>query len=217
MMMIPHHSSHCFHTLYQVHWQAVIYCLFIHCTNTPARNVPISIMKANKLLSCILFVLPSFVFVAASSQEATGAASKLHGASPDRFIPASPLIMAAVCREGVVVIAAHTSDEDEPLLYYSAGQEDNESQDFADLPSDFAGPFRIHSVDTYGTTMLACGWRADCDTLVARARTLAAAELQRHGPLDLSMSYMRYLTSEVSLYMSECAVSEGVCINSLLG
>lgn len=132
---------------------------------------------------------------------------------PDRFVQAAPLIVAAVCRDGVAVIAAHTSDEDEPLLYYqpeSSISKPNDIQPFLDLPENFAGPFRIQSIDAYGTTMLTCGWRADCDALVRRAVAMAAAETRRYGEMGSSASYAKFLASEISLYLAQCAVSEWV-------
>jgi hypothetical protein len=55
-----------------------------------------------------------------SSPSAAASAAGLEGvnvASP--FVSAAPLIVAAVCRDGVAVVAAHTSTDDEPLLYHS--------------------------------------------------------------------------------------------------
>lgn len=151
---------------------------------------------------------------ASSPSEGPKGNGKLYGLSPDKFVQASPLVMAAVCRDGVAVVAAHTSDEDEPLLYYSPAGADKpaaEDGDYLDLPDTFAGPFRIHAIDAFGTTMLASGWRADCDEIVARARDLSSAEVQRYGPpISGSMSYARYLTAELSLFMALCVVSEGV-------
>jgi hypothetical protein len=174
---------------------------------------------------CVLFL---FIRL---SLAAVGSGERGHGLKPDKFVQASPLIVAAVCRDGVAVITAHTSDQDEPLLYYShevdCGEEDEDnisttqsnkstSQSsselpFLDLPRDYAGPLRIHAIDAYGTTMLACGWRSDCDALVARARALAAAEVRRYGPPAAgSISYAKYMTTEVSLHMVQCALSDRV-------
>jgi hypothetical protein len=151
--------------------------------------------------------------------------------------------VAAQCRNGVACIAAHTpaspdSDEEgnEPLLYHhslaeavpgSGGdQEENESTGnkdghFLDLPGNFGGPFRIQSVDSFGTSLLSTGWRADCDSLVERCRALAAAELKHFGPPPSASGraitsrspgfygYGRFMASELSLYMAQCAVLEG--------
>jgi hypothetical protein len=189
-----------------------------------------SFRVVDRLCVLLLFIRLSLAAVGSDRSAQRGG----HGLKPDKFVQASPLIVAAVCRDGVAVITAHTSDQDEPLLYYSheveCGQDGEEDEDnkpsqsskstttsqsselpYLDLPRDYAGPLRIHAIDAYGTTMLACGWRSDCDALVARARALAAAQVRRYGPPAAgSISYAKYMTSEVSLHMVQCALSDRV-------
>lgn len=124
----------------------------------------------------------------------------------DRFVQAAPLIVAVVCHDGVLVVAAHTSDHDEPLLFFShvdhdpaarvpaeesvPSQRTDDADDnhhptpgfYRDLPLDYAGPFRIQAVDRFGTTLACTGWRADCDALVHRAKALSAGEALQFGP-----------------------------------
>lgn len=145
----------------------------------------------------------------------------LHGVSPDRFVQGAPLTVAAVCRDGVALLAAHAPDDDEPLLYHrhfdENGVDERPNQDstenspaFQDLPSDFGGPFRIHPIDGTGTVLASTGWRADCERLVAVAQSLASSERLRYGPPDIGQIYPQYLATELSLYMAQCAASEGV-------
>ena len=150
---------------------------------------------------------------------------KVEGIQPDKFVQAAPLVIAAVCSDGVAVIAAHTLDENEPLLYFSSADQGSHprselstpSTPLLDLPESFGGPFRIQTIDAYGTTLLATGWRADCDFLVEQAREMAAAEQLRHGtPSDSSSFYVSLLARELSLFMAQLAVSEGVRLYSLL-
>jgi hypothetical protein len=152
----------------------------------------------------------------------------LHGVSPDRFVQGAPLTVAAVCRDGVALLAAHAPDDDEPLLYHrhfdENGVDERPNQDstenspaFQDLPSDFGGPFRIHPIDGTGTVLASTGWRADCERLVAVAQSLASSERLRYGPPDIGQIYSQYLATELSLYMAQCAASEGLRALSCVG
>jgi hypothetical protein len=164
----------------------------------------------------------SSLILLADGSSASSASSGMEGASP--FVSAAPLIVAAVCRDGVAVVAAHTSTEDEPLLYHSTLQdhidEDSDSNgvNVQDLPLDYGGPFRIHSIDSFGTTLVSAGWRSDCEVLANSCRSIAASQLARMGPppaadtAGSSTLYGHFLATELSLYMSTCAVSERVRI-----
>jgi hypothetical protein len=161
--------------------------------------------------------------------DGSSASSALEGAAgASQFVSAAPLIVAAVCRDGVAVVAAHTSTEDEPLLYHSTlddsaveskdseGDEHSVSigvKDVQDLPLDYGGPFRIHTIDSFGTTLVSAGWRSDCEVLANSCRSIAASQLASYGPPDTGSSlYGHFLATELSLYMSTCAVSERVRI-----
>jgi hypothetical protein len=160
----------------------------------------------------------------ADGSSASSALGGMEGASP--FVAAAPLIVAAVCRDGVAVVAAHTSTEDEPLLYHStldnsdSAVENKDSDENSvggiknvqDLPLDYGGPFRIHTIDSFGTTLVSAGWRSDCEVLANTCRSIAASQLASYGPPDTNGSslYGHFLAKELSLYMSTCAVSERV-------
>lgn len=130
------------------------------------------------------------------------------------------------CRDGIAIVAAHTSFEsDDPLLFYNAEEEeeeeekeastaikkkddehDDEKPPFLDLPFTYSGPLRIQSVGSAGTALVACGWRADgSGRLLYKAREFADAERQTFGEESSSI-----LPSQLALYMAECAVSERV-------
>jgi hypothetical protein len=144
----------------------------------------------------------------------------LHGLKPDTFVLAAPLIVAAVCQDGVVVLAAHTTADDEPLLYHSypdgdsnSSNETTASSPFQDLPSTFGGPFRIQPIDAFGTTLVCTGWRADCERLITRCRALATTEMSQFGAPSQRSIYGRYLATELSFYMAQCALSERVSMH----
>jgi hypothetical protein len=176
------------------------------------------------LTSCLCW---SSLILLADGSSASGGLEGATGVSP--FVSAAPLIVAAVCRDGVAVVAAHTSTEDEPLLYHSTLQDsdvenkdsDSDSdvhsvevggKDVQDLPLDYGGPFRIHTIDSFGTTLVSAGWRSDCEVLANSCRSIAASQLARMGPPDTAGSslYGHFLATELSLYMSTCSISERV-------
>lgn len=142
---------------------------------------------------------------------------------PDPFVEAAPLIVAVACRNGAVIIAAHTLGTDEPLIYDSWLPEDSEDKGcdervestscaFRNLPADYKGPFRIHSVDRYGSALVSSGWRADCEVLVEKCRSLCQIELNRFGPpSQLDGNYANMIATDLSCYLAQCAVSERVC------
>ncbi len=129
------------------------------------------------------------------------------GMKLDSFVTAAPLVLGAVCRDGVALIAAHTSSAEEPLLYTIHQQSSDDW--FLDLPENYAGPFRIRRVDRCGTAFVACGWRADGDYLWDKVKAVAAAEILQYGPPSMTY-YRKYLASQLSLCMAQCALSDQV-------
>ncbi|GAX19272.1 hypothetical protein FisN_4Lh153 [Fistulifera solaris] len=127
------------------------------------------------------------------------------GTELDPFVTAAPMVLGAVCKDGVALIAAHTSSAEEPLLYSVHPQSSDDW--FLDLPENYAGPFRIRLVDRYGTVFVACGWRADGDYLWEKVKEVAAAEFLQHGPPSMTY-YRKYLASQLSLCMARCALSD---------
>jgi hypothetical protein len=101
---------------------------------------------------------------------------------------------------------------------------------FQNLPSHYAGPFRIQVIDPSSClAMASTGWRADCDDLVRTARAMAAHELSRYGPpsggaaangSDGDADADRrgtVLSCDLSLYLARCAVSEEVRPSEIQG
>jgi hypothetical protein len=125
----------------------------------------------------------------------------------DSFVTAAPMVLGAVCKDGVALIAAHTSSAEEPLLYSIHPQPSDDW--FLDLPENYAGPFRIRSVDRFGTAFVACGWRADGDYLFEKIKEVAATEILKYGSPSMT-HYRKYLASQLSLCMAQCALSDQV-------
>lgn len=140
----------------------------------------------------------------------------LAGVSPDPFVAAAPLIIAAVCSDGVILVAVHTTFANEPLLSddtvssSSSTSSTNNSTSLQDLPKSYRGPFRIYSIDGFGTGLICAGWRADGQILAEYCRSVASDELAVFGEPRQNDDYGNYLASETSLWMAQCAVSERV-------
>ena len=157
---------------------------------------------------CVLLVGPSAAGPASSSSNAR-----------DKFVEASPLILALACRDGVALIAAHTADV--PLLYDDDDIDDNKQEDgafFRDLPETFGGPFRLQTIAGGGNTgsstsscasaMLTAGWRSDAARLVDAARSI---DREYRETLGESSPTPYTLASNLSRYMAICAGTDGVC------
>ena len=142
----------------------------------------------------------------------------LKGIAPDPFVAASPLIVAAVCSDGIAMVACHTASTEEQLLRPKERQQEQEETDkegtFAkfwnDLPANHGGPFRIHKIDRSGTYLMAAGWRADCDMLLEKIRSIALQEVAVFGAPQWGLPYGRLLAQDASLWMAQVAVSEQV-------
>ena len=134
----------------------------------------------------------------ARSAEASPSSSLPVHCRHDRFVSSSPLAVAAVCADGVALLAVHTAPSAEALLMeedaaehqdtelYSGDSARVEREDASnsfppDLPLSSRGPFRIEMVDDRGTAILTAGWRADCVALADRCRSVAAAEAAEYG------------------------------------
>jgi len=129
----------------------------------------------------------------------------------DPFVAASPLVVALACRDGVALVAAHTSDT--PLLYRDDDDEQRiqpeEEGYFRDLPGNFVGPLRLHSVSGQ-TALLTAGWRADAARLVDTARAMDANQQQAFGDEKVT-PYV--LASDLSNYMAICAGGGGGAVS----
>lgn len=193
---------------------------------------------------CILVLVRLFIIAEASSSSSSNiriAVPKLeplplHGTKPDKFVASAPLIVAAVCKDGVAIVATHTAPLSEPLLMDEANsnQDENENENNEatndndstdddssssrttnlprDIPLSFRGPFRIQSVDGLGTTCSCAGWRTDGEQLASAFRSLATLEADRFGAPIHAIEYGHFLAEEASTWMAHCAVSSSVSI-----
>lgn len=185
------------------------------------------------------FFLAVAAVVAAStwaSVPSLATAQSKPGATPGRvdpFVTSAPLIVGAICSDGVALIALHTSFADEPLLL-DADEPLLESEDdtqgtsdiqvdnsatkkssngtisIGDVPRSYRGPFRISAVDGFGTGMVCAGWRSHGQLMVDYCRDLAKEELQVFGPPRMTTTYCqeygRYLAQQTSAWMAYSAI-----------
>jgi hypothetical protein len=182
-------------------------------------------MSLKNIIQCylvLLWLLFLSVAVEASSNLASAnqAEAKLIGVSPDRFVAAAPLVVGATCSDGIVLIAVHTMFADEPLLLDADNEKETSDegdigtntthQKCHDLPREYRGPFRIYSVDSFGSSLACAGWRADGQTLAKYCRHVAREETALFGVPRQTSDYGNYLASEASSWMARSALSERV-------
>lgn len=177
------------------------------------------------LIQCLFLLTPG-------ANGSTSAASKstlgLVGTRPDPFVAASPLLVAAVCADGIAMVATHTVSATERLLR-SDGWMDETNNNSGDKNTDQqpqtgpykdllvesgGGPYRIQSIGGSSSchALLAAGWRADCDLLTAKVRSLWSKETAVYGPSKWGLPLARQLADEASWWMTQCAASESVRI-----
>jgi hypothetical protein len=117
----------------------------------------------------------------------------------DPFVEAAPLIIAAVCQNGVALIALHHPTPD-PLIFLD-DEDDRHNEDdgnyfyqnntetsnttarhqngFRDLPHWYAGPFRIHNLNHPSEEpiiLMGSGWRADTEQWIDHGKNLVRRE-----------------------------------------
>jgi hypothetical protein len=113
--------------------------------------------------------------------------SKLTGTKPDPWVSAAPLVVAAVCSDGIALVALssgnNTVDDDTVLQNREV--------------------LRIHQVDGDGTALLCAGWRTDSEWLANKGRSLVAQHVATFGASSVS----DYLPQDMSLWMASCASS----------
>jgi hypothetical protein len=196
-------------------------CLGVHGDSSrKQRRSSSSTVMIVKLIRGLWISAQCLVVAAASSASSKSEFPPLRGLRPDLFVQAAPLVVAMACRDGVAILAAHPSPSSEPLLHYDPEEEEehaaddqkrqdesyDKNQPFLDLPLSYSGSLRIQSVGTVVSALVTCGWRADGNVrLVNAARALAADEFQTLGEESSSI-----LPTQLSLFMAQCAVMEGV-------
>jgi hypothetical protein len=155
----------------------------------------------------------STVVLASSTKSSQGDQNRA-GTKADRFVEASPLTVAAVCRDGIAILATHAAAAHDPLLLENMSashRPDEEGEAPRDLPRSSRGPFRIGALDAAGSVLVSAGWRTDCAALASQCRSLAASEMSRYGDGSHgTMEYGRYLAEGASTWMAHCAFSDNV-------
>jgi 20S proteasome alpha/beta subunit len=141
----------------------------------------------------------------------------LFGVKPDKFVDAAPLIVAASCEDGVAMIAVHGSSLEDDLVFDDSNEKGDALVILKDLPTNYRGPRRIHSLDGFGSSLICAGWRTDGDTLAEKCRSLASEELDRFGEPNADQGYGRYLAQEASFFLAQCASSDDSRAMSCVG
>lgn len=185
-------------------------------------DTPSTIMSGQTITqSCSVLYRLLFLWVALKSSSNLVSANqqgpKLFGVSPDRFVASSPLVVGVSCSDGAVLVAVHAMFAEEPLLV-DADEESRTLNDgtnttnrrLLDLPRQYRGPFRIYSVDSFGSCLVSAGWRTDGQTLAKYCRHLARDEISLFGVPCQTADHGKYLASEASVWMARSALSERV-------
>jgi hypothetical protein len=136
------------------------------------------------------------------------------------LVVAAPVVAAAVCRDGIVLLAGHAAAAGSLLSPTDRSSEaitppeqpTVETSLLQDLDVDFAGPFRIQSMDRQGTTLLTVGWRPDADLLTRAARRMVADEREVLG--TLSVLPPQVLAAQVAGVLAELALVGQVSFES---
>ena len=143
----------------------------------------------------------------------TLAASAIPPAGINPLVLSSPVVTAAVCRDGIVLCAIHSPGM--ALLTHEEedGDDDKDATDdkeetaatvLKDLPVDFSGPFRIQSLDLQGTTLLTAGWRADASYFTTKAQGIVSDEREMVGTTAAAV-----LACQFSLLLATAAAMSG--------
>ena len=195
--------------------------------------IQVSLITNNNVWK-ILLVVPSISHVAASVSRNTVKSSsaappdnnkKLLNA-PNRFVSAAPLVIAAVCEDGVALVAFHLTTADNSLLFEETKQSNTEEPHIRDLSDRHLGALRIMPLDDEGTALVCVGWRTDCNIFASQCRSIAARERDQYGTRILldgesietrrirSFSFGHFLANEAFKWMAQCHYSENVRIVS---
>lgn len=118
------------------------------------------------------------------------------------LVVAAPIVAAAICKDGIVLLALHHN------VHFNNNRDDDDNDDLLlqDLPVDFAGPFRIQSLDFQGTALLTAGWRADAHYLTATTQSIVKDEIAAVGS---SATAARLVAAQMSLLLATCALEGG--------
>jgi hypothetical protein len=205
-----------------------------------------SLIHISKTVCVLIAILSCINFVQSSSANNAGSQSKdllpLFGTKPDKFVASAPIIVAAVCKDGIVIVATHISSLTEPLLMDESSDDKDDKQETGDeatgtdeddsllsdtatslnklpkdIPLSFKGPFRIQSIDGFGSTLVCAGWRTDGEQLGEKFRSLAMMESSQFGEPFHAHEYGHLLVQEAAAWMAKCAVFENTRALSCVG
>jgi len=169
---------------------ALIVFLLDLCQGSPSIHAPVSLVSRPKRDSNVL------VASRCIRGGSTLATAINEGINP--LVILSPVVTAAVCRDGIVLLAIHgpdVRDEDDD-------QHDDATATLKNLPVDCSGPFRIQSLDLQGNALLTAGWRADASYFTMKAQEIVKNERETVG----SAIPARVLASQFSLLLATSAI-----------
>lgn len=141
------------------------------------------------LLTCFLTLLLLVSNSNASINDEDDDDNELVGTKPNPWVSAAPLVIAAVCSDGVALVALHGGNTTA-----------NNETDWLEKNREVS---RIHTIDADGTALLCAGWRPDAEWLASKCRLVVARHVATFGPSSSSAS--DYLPQDASLWMASCA------------
>ena len=147
-----------------------------------------------------------------SSNGSSNTKPVLSGSKPDPWVEAAPLILGAVCRNGVALLAIHPTQalqNDENKTNEENGRNNHDEDDWTDTYRDTA---RIHQIDSQGTALLCSGWRTDGEWLAETCRSISRDEVRSFGAPSSPI-----LAEDASLWMAHCTASDTVRPLSVVG
>ena len=130
---------------------------------------------------------------------------------PNKYVQSSPPCIAAVCKNGIALVALHANIQTEPLI---RNENDSSSTIFPDLPLVSRNPLRIERLDDRGSVLVTCGWRADGMILADVGRELCRDELMRYGHGYGRGNYGTWLGWGLVKYLVKCEARDSVSLFS---
>lgn len=168
-------------------------------------------MRCIVLLICLAFAHGS----ASSSNRGSDTKPVLSGSKPDPWVEAAPLILGAVCRNGVALVAIHptpASQNEKNTTNEEIGDNGNNHDHDDDWTKTYRDTARIYQIDSQGTALLCSGWRTDGEWLAETCRSISRDEVRSFGAPTSPI-----LAEEASLWMAHCTASDTVRPLSVVG
>lgn len=194
-------------------------------------------MGKNRVFLLLVYQAISSAILSAAQSQSSRNKQNLGAAgctlTKDVFVRASPLSLAAVCSDGIILVAFHTAAAMEPLLIDAEEQTncinesdstntvtENLSEDdlskhlscFRGLPTTGSAPHRIQQLDDNGTCLLCSGWRADGEALANKCRSLLRRDFTKYGETNALA-----LAADTSTWLANCAFSDSLRALSSVG